>query len=205
MLQRDGDSPLSERQRKMVEEAERSCARLVALVAELSDVSKIDAGLVTFADQPLELFSLVQDVAGNVHESGDRDVRLELRGAAAGAAMAGDAPRLRTAFESIFKAILREQPSACTVVADRRLEQDGASSCAVVVIAEAGAVQSAYASPAGPFDEKRGGLGLLLPIARRVIERHGGRISSPATPDGAADQRAGRGAVIISFPLGVTA
>ena len=30
MLQRDSDSPLADRHRKMVEEAERSCARIVA-------------------------------------------------------------------------------------------------------------------------------------------------------------------------------
>ena len=30
MLQRDGDQPLSDRQRKMIDEAEKSCARLVA-------------------------------------------------------------------------------------------------------------------------------------------------------------------------------
>ena len=45
MLQRDTETPLSDRQRKMVDEAEKSCARLVALIAELSEVGKIDAGL----------------------------------------------------------------------------------------------------------------------------------------------------------------
>src|SRR3954470_6261837 len=43
MLQRD-DEPLSDRQRKMVDEAEKSCARLVALIAALSEVGKIDDG-----------------------------------------------------------------------------------------------------------------------------------------------------------------
>jgi signal transduction histidine kinase len=43
-----------------------------------------------------------------------------------------------------------------------------------------------------PFDEQRGGLGLALPIARRVIERHRGRIWSPA---------GGRAAAIVSLPL----
>ena len=39
MLQRDTAMPLSERQRKMIDEAEKSCARLVALIAELSEIS----------------------------------------------------------------------------------------------------------------------------------------------------------------------
>ena len=40
MLQRDTESTLSDRQRKMIDEAEKSCARLVAIVAELSDVGE---------------------------------------------------------------------------------------------------------------------------------------------------------------------
>ena len=47
MLQKDQDPPMSERQRQMIEEAEKSCARLVAIVAELSDIGKLDSGGVT--------------------------------------------------------------------------------------------------------------------------------------------------------------
>src|SRR6266850_6145822 len=100
MLQRDGDSPLSDRQRKMVDEAEKSCARLVALIAELSDVSKLDAGLVTLARRPLDAFALIAEVAELVHEARDRNVRLEVRGQPDGAQLSGDAPRLRAAFDA---------------------------------------------------------------------------------------------------------
>ena len=200
MLQRDTDSSLNERQRKMIDEAERSCARLVQLVAELSDVSKLDAGLVTIAQQPLDLFDLVGEVAGTVHEQEDRDVRLEVRGDSSGATIAGDAARLRAAFHSIFRAILREQPAAGVVVADRRLDTAGGVASAVIVVAESSHVQAAYSAPAGPFDERRGGLGLALPIARRVIEAHGGHITSPAV-SADADATAGKGAAIITLPL----
>ena len=47
MLQRDSDQPLSDRQRKMIDEAEKSCARLVALIAELSEISKLDVATAT--------------------------------------------------------------------------------------------------------------------------------------------------------------
>src|SRR5689334_9027221 len=62
MLQRDSDPPLSERQRRMVDEAEKSCARLVAIVAELSDIGKLDGGAMSLGRQPLDLFSLVGEV-----------------------------------------------------------------------------------------------------------------------------------------------
>ena len=34
----------------------------------------------------------------------------------------------------------------------------------------------------GPADERRGGLGLEIPLARRVIEHHGGRLLSVTGP-----------------------
>src|SRR3954465_3808057 len=97
MLQRDSDPPLSERQRRMIDEAEKSCARLVAIVAELSDIGKLDAGTVKLAQQPVDLFSLAQKVADLVHEARDRDVQLKTSGPSDGAAITGDATRLHAA------------------------------------------------------------------------------------------------------------
>jgi signal transduction histidine kinase len=195
MLQRDTDSAMTERQRKMIDEAEKSCTRLVGLIAEMSEVSKLDAGVVTLARDSVDVFPLVQDVANGMHESADREVRLEVRGEARGASLVGDAARLRSAFDAILRAILREQPTACTVVVDRRVEtKSGERNSAVLVVAPDARVQAAYEARRGAFDEKRGGLGLALPIARRVIERHGGRVWAPALAEE-------RGAAIIILPL----
>jgi signal transduction histidine kinase len=206
MLQRDGESSLTDRQRKMVNEAEHSCSRLVAIIAELSDISKLDAGLMTFARQPLDLFPLVAEVAEHVQEAKDREVRLEVRGDAAGASLVGDATRLRSAFDVIFRAILREKPGPCTVVAHRRIDSRDGVTSALVVVADDPSVLAAYESAPGPFDERRGGLGLALPLARRVIEAHHGRVWSP-TPAGGAAAGVGnpdafaRSSAIISFPV----
>jgi two-component system phosphate regulon sensor histidine kinase PhoR len=205
MLQRDGDSTLTERQRKMIDEAEKSCGRLVALIGELSDISKLDAGLISLSLQRLDLFTLIGEVAASVQEARDRDVHLEVRGDASGAAVNGDATRLRSAFDAIFRAILREKPGPTTVIAERRIEKREGGATAVVVVAEAASVQTAYERTPGPFDEKRGGLGLALPLARRVIEGHGGRIWSPASGDGTdggeTDSALTRGSAIISLPV----
>jgi signal transduction histidine kinase len=202
MLQRDAETTLSERQRKMVDEAEKSCGRLVALIAEMSDISKLDAGLIALARQPLDLFALVGEVAGLVQEAKDRDVHLEVRGESGGATLNGDATRLRSAFDAIFRAILREKPGPSTVIADRRLESREGRTTAVVVVADTATVQTACERTPGAFDEKRGGLGLALPLARRVIEGHGGRIWSPEPASIANEDVAlARGTVIISLPV----
>ena len=205
MLQKDQTPPMSERQRRMIDEAEKSCARLVAIVAELSDIGKLDSGAITLAQQPVELFSLIEKVAELVHEAEERDVHLKLLGPSTGAHITGDATRLRAAFDAIFRAILREKPGPLTVVAERREVTRDGRRAAVLIVADEGRVQDAYDREPAPFDDKRGGLGLALPLARRVIEGHGGSLSSPAavasTDEGSSDPLA-RGSVIISFPLG---
>jgi signal transduction histidine kinase len=196
MLQRDSDPPLSERQRRMVDEAERSCARLVAIIGELSDIGKLDGGAISLVRQPLDLFSLVDEVAELVHEAKDREVLLTVRGSNSGAPMAGDPPRLRAAFDAIFRAILREKPGPASVVAEWRLEARAGGTSAVLIVSDDASVQQAYERTPGPFDEKRGGLGLALPLARLVIEGHGGRLWSPAGDDALA-----RGSAVISLPI----
>jgi signal transduction histidine kinase len=211
MLQRDTDPAMSERQKHMVEEAEKSCARLVAIVAELSDIGKLDGGLVSLARRPLDVFALVGEVAELVHEAKDREVHLTLRGDRVGAPMSGDAERLRAAFNAIFRAILREKPGPATVVAElRRVVRDGGAH-AVVIVSDEASVQEAYEREPGPFYEKRGGLGLALPLARRVIEGHGGRLWSPKPvsdddPDldpvtDPPTDPVTRGSAIVSLPL----
>src|SRR5207248_3856511 len=123
---------LGERQQKMVDEAAKSNARIVALVAEMSDISRLDSGQAPFKDEPFDLFAVVEEVAATVHEAEDRGVRLQLHGESAGATLTGDLTRVRSAISAFLRAVLREQPSACIVVADRRFAAEGAVRSAVV-------------------------------------------------------------------------
>jgi signal transduction histidine kinase len=192
MLQRDADTPLSERQRRMIDEAERSCQRLVSLNAELSEIQKIDSDLLELAQQGFDAFPAMAEAAQGVHEAEDRNVRLVVRGESAGASMQGDETRLQRAFATIFRASLREMPADTTVVAERRIDKHDGQESAILIVADEPNVQASYEADPVPFDEKRGGLGLALPIARRIIERHRGRIWSPA---------GSRATAIISLPV----
>jgi signal transduction histidine kinase len=199
MLQREVDSPLSARQQKMVEEAEKACGRIVGLISELSEVSKIDAGSAIFADERFDVFQLISDVAKEMHEAVEREVHLEPSGDTAGAPITGDRNRMAAAFSAFFRAILREQPYAVTIVAERRIVTEEGSASAMVLIAREHDVQQSYKSTRSPFDELRGGLGLALPVARRVIERHGGRVWALDLSGG--DPSQGRQAIAISLPI----
>jgi signal transduction histidine kinase len=198
MLQRDAEHPLSERQRHMVEEAEKSCGRIVALINELSEVSKLDGGTAAVKEETADVFKLVREVANGVHEAEDRGVHLSVQGEASGARIRGDVTRLRAAFATFFQAILREQPGNATVVAECKWQKQRPGSSAVVIVAPDTDVQRSYAAEPEPFDDKRGGLGLALPIACRVIERHGGRVWSPKPEQQSAGVRS---SLVVSLPI----
>jgi signal transduction histidine kinase len=204
MLQRDTAAPLSERHRKMVDEAEKSYRKMVLLIDELSEVSKLDAGTAALGEESIDLFGLVEEVANGVHEVGAVEVKLEVRGEPNRAPLRGDRARLHLALAAFLRAILREQATACTIVVDKRRHSIGPDSSAVIVMALEPDVQRAYDAAPAAFDDQRGGLGLALPIARRVIERHGGRVWAPAQADG-ADPRAARSTIVISLPLCIVA
>jgi signal transduction histidine kinase len=196
MLQRDTENPLTDRHRKMVEEAERSCARIVALIGELNEVAKLDDPLAPLPEEPFDLFSVMREVAGETHEAADRGVQLKMRGPASGAPMKGDLVRVHRALGALARAVLREQPDDAIVVAECRVADEGNS--AMIAIADQSQIDPALLAPPTLFDDRRGGLGLTLPIARRVIERHGGRLWSPPT------EKVGFGsksAVVLSIPI----
>jgi signal transduction histidine kinase len=195
MLLQDGAAPLDERQRKMIQDADKACSRLAAIVSELSQIAKLDEDAVIWGRNTFDLFTMLDEVGSGVHEASDRDVKLEVAGEAAGAPMTGDLARLQVAFTAIFRAVLREQPSGTRVVVDRgRVKKKASDTSALIVVARAEDVESARTSAPASFNEYRGGLGLALPIARRVVEKHGGRMWS-------AQAGAVAGPIIVSLPL----
>lgn len=197
MLQRDTEAPLTDRQRKMIDESEKAFGRILTLVNELSEIGKLDDGRMKLQQAPLDLFALAGEVASRTDEAADRGVRLEVSGEANGGLVLGDAPRLQSALATLFKAVLREQPSGQVIVAERRLRQNP-QPAALIAITEAADIERALATPPGPLDENRGGIGLGLPIARRVIERHGGRVWSASTEAGKPVARSG---IILCLPI----
>src|SRR5215210_2057874 len=110
MLQRDTETPLTDRHRKMVEEAEKSCARIVTLIGELSEIAKLEDPETNLPQDSLDFFALAREVAAETDEAADRGVQLTPRGAATGATIKGDVVRLHRALAALFRAVLREQP-----------------------------------------------------------------------------------------------
>src|SRR5436309_69636 len=190
MLERE--SPLNERQRKMVAEAQKACQQLVGLIEELSEIQKLDANLIALERQPFELFHIVGEAVEEARRQGD--VQLQVTGQTTGAPVDGDVARLKAAVATVLRAVLRDTAPDTPVVVDRQLKDVDGVPSAVVIIADQERAAAPLDADSAPFDEGRGGLGLAVPIARRIIRRHGGQVRSPIR-DG------GRAVAIISLPI----
>ena len=180
MLLREQAGAITDKQRKMLEEADTSCARIVALIAEMSELGKLEAGEVTVPSVPFDLAALIVELAGGMLEGADRGVRLEVR-ATRPVMVAGDRTRLAAALRALIHASLRERGEPGVIVAECSTLLDTHQTWAIVTIGDEtvtrSLVDAARATPP-PFDEWRGGLGLALPVGRRVIEAHGGAVWS---------------------------
>ena len=182
MLLKDRAGPITDQQRRLLEEAEKSCARLSALLAEVSDLANLEAGTGTFNKSTVDLRPLLTEAIGALPPTPDRDLTVELAEGGGGSAIVGDPTRLRTAFASVFNALRRELVTSSRLVVREETRNIDGRSHAWIAIADDERLDQVAASNPGAlttFDEWRGGSGLSLAVARRIINAHGGQIWSP--------------------------
>jgi len=183
MVLRERAGAITEQQRKLLEEAEKSCGRLSGLISEMSDLSALESGKASFNKAPLDLAALLKEEIAGLPDLPDRTVSVVLEGADAPMNMTGDATRLRSAFSALVTALRREVVTSDRIVT--RLTTGNSGSLCIVAIGEPDKIDGiakADVTSLEPFDEWRGGSGLSLAVARRVFSQHGGSLFG--APDG---------------------
>lgn len=198
MLLRHFGSNLTEQQRKIIEDSERSCTTLSSMMADLSDLANLEAGHLPLARARVNLVPLLGAAATAASSDGDRSRALDLHLPDSPAWVVGDQMRLRDAFTTIFSAVLRERVSSEPIPADCIVrEQDGRPFVHVAVgvsPASRAAIDGTESNRDVVFDEYRGGLGFRLVLGARLVKALGGRIVSPDTARGAFS-------IVVSLPL----
>ena len=133
----------------------------------------------------MDLRDTLRAAAGELPPLPDRHVQVDLQLGDAPASIHGDPARLKHALASVLSALRRELVTTDTMVVRQRAATHKARPVEEIVIGDPGtiaAVDAADPAALPLFDEWRGGSGLILPVARRVLDAHDGRIWG--APDG---------------------
>ncbi|MFN8524149.1 MAG: ATP-binding protein [Chloroflexota bacterium] len=179
----DETGSLSRVQRRFLDTINRNCERLIGLVGDLLDVSRLEAGKVQLEMRPLSMPALVRDLVAtltNVFES--RGVRLDVRVADGLPPLLGDRRRVEQILTNLLSNAARHTPRGGRVT----VEASAANGHVLLSVADSG--------PGIPSDDRehvfekfyRGrdsrpggepGTGLGLAIAKSLADLHGGTIS----------------------------
>jgi hypothetical protein len=165
---------------------------LLAVINDILDLSKIEAGKFVLDEAPLALDFLVQDVAQMLAE-GARSKGLEVRTDVAGLPhnLLGDVTRLRQALLNYANNAIKFTEHGAISLRARLLEEDATSVLVRLEVSDTGiGIEPAVlARLFAPFEQadtstsrKYGGTGLGLAIARHIAELMGGAVGAESTP-----------------------
>jgi signal transduction histidine kinase len=192
------DNGLTDQQRRMLEEATKSCARLSGIVNEMSDLSHLEASTAPFNCTLVDLREILSDAASSLPPVPDREIAVTVATADAPSMLSGDPARLKVALASILTALRRELVTSTELLVRQDLRSYDGRTATWIAIGDADNISSlgtADPSTLVTFDEWRGGCGLSLAVARRVLNAHGGMIWS------AGDGTAAKACAAIMLPL----
>jgi len=183
MVLKDKAGPLNDQQRRLLEEAEKSCGRLTALLAEVSELSTLEAGSVAFNKQSTDLNVVLATAIQQLPPLPDREVTIDLQLIDGQAPLRADSVKLGQALGAIVAALRRELvASDHLIVRAQRTAAPGGSSYEILIGDDAAvvALTAEEVTDGAMFDEWRGGVGLSLMNARRILNAHGGTVHGPA-------------------------
>src|SRR5215467_5077582 len=193
LLARNTAPSLSEPERRMIDEANKSCGRLLNIASELSELAELSSDEPVRSRQQVQIFSLCGDVVQAAADAGSV-VSFSMDERDKGACVEGEAGRLRQALGLLVSVVGRERGATAMTVTGA--VSHTSESRAIVVFgepADAADLSAVTGFSAHTFDRWRGGTGLSLPIACRIIEAHRGAVW--ALPTGS------RAACALSLPL----
>jgi len=164
----------------LLRHARQHLLRLTALINDLLDASRIEAGRLALQFEPTRVDSLVERaLAGMDSERGQH--RIDYSHPAEPIRIRGDAYRLEQVISNLLENALKYSPGASTV----RVSLDMRGDFALLSVADEGIgiprdqqeqLFERYFRARNVSITSYGGLGLGLYISRDIVERHGGRI-----------------------------
>ena len=193
LLQLIDPKALPQRQTDYLHEVHKSARSLLAIVNDLLDLSKIEAGEMRLESVPFDVAAMMEDIVVNyasaAHAKGielltevDPDVPAEV---------CGDPLRLRQVISNLINNALKFTNEGEVVVGVRLLSRGPAHATLDIRVSDTGVgIPKDHAETIfRPFSQadasttrEYGGTGLGLPICRQLVELMGGRLRLDSTP-----------------------
>ena len=192
MLAKEQAGPLADRQKALILEAEKSCARLTALVAELSDLANLESATAALAHEDVVLDPIVDEVIASVTEGRDRGIAVARDQAAPTPPVAGDRKRLRDIVQALLVSVLREQSAPLTVFVHTGTRVIDGTPMVVLGIGAGDSSRKVLDSADradSRLNEARGGLGMRA--ANRAPSRRASRGPRVVVGDGSGGRSVG--------------
>lgn len=167
-----------------------AAGQLLAVINDILDISKIQSGRYTLDHHEVQVDDLLAACAGSFKQSADDAaviLKLELDDNLP--TVRGDAKKLRQIFNNLLSNAIKFTRAGGTVTIEASRTNDGGTA---VLVHDTGVGMTSEEidvalTPFGQVDGKktrwREGTGLGLPIAKSLIELHGGRMEINSTKD----------------------
>lgn len=184
----EGTGPLLEEQREFLSIVQDSTDREVALVNDLLDISRLEAGHMRLRQVPLDLVPLLRQVAATLRpQLAAKRQRLALDLPRALPPVAGDAARLTQVFTNLLANAHQYTPAGgkmtmAAVVADDHLRADVRDTGIGIAPDDQVQLFTKFFRARDQADGQTNGTGLGLAISRSLVALHGGQITVASAP-----------------------
>ena len=182
------------KQQQQLEKVVQASHHLLAIINDILDLSRIDAGRIPIDDTPLEIGPLFDELMPLVSEKASEkglQLTLDLPAALAGLRVAGDPLRLQQVLINLIGNAIKFTPSGSVSVrvASQAIEPDKVRLSFSVADTGIGIAQAdqarlfnAFEQADGSLTRRYGGTGLGLAICKRLVKLMGGEIGLDSQP-----------------------
>lgn len=176
----------NERRRNLTEMMTRQIVRMSKLLEQLLDISRVISGKVELSDELVDLADVIRSAIETVMpllETHHHKLTVVLPPKNKSALVKGDSVRLTQVVENLLTNAAKYTNEGGLI--DVKLEQD-LDSFRIVVLDNGIGMKSdllphifeVFTQAPRTLDRAKGGLGLGLPLAQRLVEMHGGRVTA---------------------------
>jgi two-component system cell cycle sensor histidine kinase PleC len=177
------------RYREFAADIHESGLHLLAVINDLLDLSRIEAGRLELQEEPVEVAELLNAVRRLIQQRADQAQLTLVVGSAEGLPrLRADRRALRQVLLNLLSNAIKFTPAAGQVALEAAREADGGISFLVrdtgigIAVADIPKALEPFGQVDSSLARKYQGAGLGLPISQALVEQHGGRLELESAP-----------------------